>query len=178
MTCGPALLVCLFCSVLFSCLSVSSVSQRAPPQVKSRQGKTSPARQAETVCRSIPLCCYTTTRLLLAASHCPARSHLSAIITTAAAPCPRLPPSLLSLNFQLLYRYHYHQHHHRNSPALTFSLSLALCTPPSTLPTDFPSISLHHQLRAAFILSFILTHPRAGHLTPLFTKTSTTLTLA
>lgn len=77
------------------------------------------------MCRSIPLCCYTTTRLLLAASHCPARSHLSAIITTAAAPCPRLPPSLLSLNFQLLYRYHYHQHHHRNSPALTFSLSLS-----------------------------------------------------
>jgi hypothetical protein len=143
-------------SVWFCLLSLSSVSQRA--QIIQDQPR---HRQQDKQKRS-PIAIQGYTTRLLSASSPPATQSTTAIITT---PCPcRLSRPLFSLSLSTL------SPNYSSTPATTTTTTTARRCLCHLVHADFDVANglsyFHHQLRAAFIHSFILTHhPRAGHLT-------------
>lgn len=154
---GSALHSCsltLFCRpVLSLCLSLSPSFQRAHKSVRQD------TRQEETV-PPIPLCCYTT-RLRAASSPpatCPARSR---VLLSPPPPLARVSRRLFSLST--------HSSNYSTTSTTTTTTTARRCLYHQVHASFDVANGLsyfHHQLRAAFTHSFILTHhPQAGHLT-------------
>jgi hypothetical protein len=162
---GSLALACLFCRPSGLVLSLSSVSQRAQIIIQHQ-----PRHRQQDKQKRPPITTQGYTTRLLAASHA---VYSTAIITT---PCPcRVSRRLFSLSLST---------HSPNYSSTTTTTTTTTTTARRCLchlvHASFDVANglsyFRHQLHAAFIHSFILTHhPRAGHLTHHFHHNTSTL---